>query len=149
MPYSGCLTTSRARRHRRHAYLLMLTAYSILHSPSKRAFSATRTVCEKKYFSVPRQIWSVGSFSVQPLCCTQIDGTVLLVKMPRSYCFLRTTFACFISTTGIFVLPNVLLQKHFDKCSMSMKQVIFKVNCTLFSHAMEILFICLSVCHFV
>ena len=61
---------------------------------------------------------------MQPLSCTQNDRAVLLVKMPRSCCFLRTTFVCLISTTRIFVLPSILLQKRFDKFSKLVKHVI-------------------------
>ena len=80
---------------------------------------------------------------MQPLSCTQIDGTVLLVKMPRSCCFLHTTFVRLISIIIIFVLPSILLQKCFDKFGTSVKHVIFKIDYTLFLNAIAISSVCL------
>ena len=105
----------------------MQTDYS-MHSPLENIFSATEKAANKDLSAPPTTVVQLASsFS---LSCTKIDGAVFLVKMPRSCCFLRTTFACLISTTGIFVLPSVLLQKH--RCfRTSVKHVIFKINCTL------------------
>jgi len=142
MPYRGrlCVTTSHARRH---AYLLMPTDNS-MQSPSKRKFSATEPVAKKVFvcFPVYCSVASEQLFSAA-LSCTQTDRTVLLVKMLRSYCFLRKTFVCLISTIRIFVLPSILHQKRADKIWN------FKINCTLFLHVIKFWpFVCLSVCHF-